>query len=172
VNNAGINTPPPRSILEVSPDSYDRVLHTNLRGSFFLTQYMAQKMIEHKTQGSILFTSSTHARIISMQPAYSASKAAIEMLVRELAVDLAQYGIRVNAVAPGSIAIRGEVERRTQFVPLGFRGVPADIAHAMIFLASKYASYITGQTLTVDGGFSLTHPPQWVRKDFVQNTPQ
>lgn len=170
VNNAGINTPGARKILEISPDAYDRVLQTNLRGPFFLAQGVAQAMIERKTPGSLLFTSSTHARIISMQPAYSASKAAIEMLVREIALDLAEYHIRVNAVAPGWIAIRGQTERTNPFIPLGYTGVPEDVAHAMVFLASKYASYITGQTLTVDGGFSLTHAPHWFKKDVFQKT--
>ncbi|HEY7417939.1 MAG TPA: SDR family oxidoreductase, partial [Ktedonobacteraceae bacterium] len=166
---AGINTPGPRQILEVSPDSYDRVLHTNLRGAFFLAQRIAQVMIEKKIQGSILFTSSTHARIISMQPAYSASKAGIEMLVKEMALDLAEYGIRVNAVAPGWIAVRESPDKRdTPFVPLGYMGDPVHIAHAMVFLASRYASYITGQTLTVDGGFSLTHNTYWYKKNMLR----
>lgn len=161
VNNAGINTPHPQRFLQVSPEAYDRVLQTNLRGSFFLTQRVAQEMIERETRGSILFTSSTHARIISMQPPYAASKAGIEMLVREIALDLADYGIRVNAVAPGWIAVRGAVPKENPFIPLGRTGDPTDIAHAMVFLASKYASYITGQTLTVDGGFSLPHMHYW-----------
>jgi NAD(P)-dependent dehydrogenase (short-subunit alcohol dehydrogenase family) len=161
VNNAGINTPHPQRFLQVTPDAYDRVLQTNVRGSFFLAQRVAQEMIARKTQGSILFTSSTHARVVSMQPPYAASKAGIEMLVREMAVDLAEYGIRVNAVAPGWIAVRGAKARENPFVPLGRTGEPIDIARAMIFLASEYASYITGQTLTVDGGFSLTHMHYW-----------
>jgi NAD(P)-dependent dehydrogenase (short-subunit alcohol dehydrogenase family) len=170
VNNAGINTPGARSTLAISPDSYDSVLQINVRGPFFLSQLVAQTMIERKTQGSILFTSSTHARVVSMQPAYSASKAAIEMLVREMALELADYGIRVNAVAPGWIAIRGETEeeRVNRIVPLGSSGTPEQIAHAMVFLASRYASYITGQTLTVDGGFSLTHSHYWFKKGFLQ----
>ncbi len=168
VNNAGINTPNATQILDLSPDSYDQVLHTNVRGPLFLTQRVAQEMINRKIPGAILFTSSTHAHIISMQPAYSASKAALEMLVREIAVDLAEYGIRVNAVAPGTIAIRGQTDRKNPFVPLGYHGVPEDIAYAMIFLASKYASYITGQVLTVDGGFSLPHMHYWFRKNPFQ----
>jgi glucose 1-dehydrogenase len=164
VNNAGINSPAPRQFLEVSADAYDRVLQTNTRGSFFLAQRVAREMIARKTRGSLLFTSSTHARIVSMQPVYSASKAAIEMLVRELALDLAVYGIRVNAVAPGWIDVRGRTERENPFIPLGYTGDPRDIAQAMVFLASPSASYITGQTLTVDGGFSLTHHHYWQEK--------
>ncbi|HEY5003101.1 MAG TPA: SDR family oxidoreductase [Ktedonobacteraceae bacterium] len=164
VNNAGVNTSGARHILEISPEAYDRVLHINLRGPFFLSQYMAQKMIESKTRGSLLFTSSTHARVISMQPAYSASKAALEMFVREAALEMAEYGIRVNAVAPGWIAVRGEAERTNPFIPLGYTGDPRDIAQAMVFLASRHASYITGQILTVDGGFSLTHSHYWFEK--------
>jgi NAD(P)-dependent dehydrogenase (short-subunit alcohol dehydrogenase family) len=164
VNNAGINSPAPRQFLEVSADAFDRVLQTNTRGSFFLAQRVAQAMIAQKTRGSILFTSSTHARVVSMQPVYSASKAAIEMLVREMALDLAEYGIRVNAVAPGWIDVRGRTDRANPAVPLGYLGDPKDIAQAMVFLASPYASYITGQTLTVDGGFSLTHHHYWHQK--------
>lgn len=164
VNNAGINTPAPAGFLDVSVEVFDRVLQTNLRGSFFLAQCVAQKMIEHKTQGTILFTSSTHAHVVSMQPVYSASKAGIEMLVRELALDLAEYGIRVNAVAPGWIDVKGLAEKTNPFIPLGYTGSPEDIAHTMVFLASRYASYITGQTLTVDGGFSLTHLHYWWKK--------
>jgi glucose 1-dehydrogenase len=161
VNNAGINSPAPQQFLEISADAYDRVLQTNTRGSFFLAQRVAQEMIARKTRGSILFTSSTHARVVSMQPVYSASKAAIEMLVREMALDLAEYGIRVNAVAPGWIDARGQAEKANPAVPLGYLGDPKDIAQAMVFLASPNASYITGQTLTVDGGFSLTHHHYW-----------
>ncbi len=169
VNNAGVNTPGPRQFLEVSAESYDRVLQTNLRGSFFLAQRMAQVMIEKKIQGSILFTSSTHARIISLQSPYSASKAGIEMLVREMALELAEYTIRVNAVAPGWIAVREPADKRaTPFVPLGYMGEPVHIAHAMVFLASRYASYITGQTLTVDGGFSLTHNAYWHKRSMLR----
>ena len=164
VNNAGVNTPGARHILEVSTEAYDRVFQTNLRGPFFLSQYMAQKMIESKTRGSLLFTSSTHARVISKQPAYSASKAALEMFVREAALEMAEYGIRVNGVAPGWIAIRGQGERDNPFIPLGYTGDPRDIAQAMVFLASRRASYITGQVLTVDGGFSLTHTHYWFEK--------
>lgn len=164
VNNAGINTPAPEGFLEVSTDAYNRVLQTNTRGPFFLAQRVAQEMIARKTRGSLLFTSSTHARVVSMQSPYSASKAAIEMLVREMALELAEFGIRVNAVAPGWINVRGYKEKSNRFVPLGYTGLPKDIAQAMVFLASSSASYITGQTLTVDGGFSLTHHHYWRKK--------
>jgi NAD(P)-dependent dehydrogenase (short-subunit alcohol dehydrogenase family) len=164
VNNAGINAPAPEQFLDVLADDYDRVLQTNVRGSFFLAQRVAREMIARHTRGSILFTSSTHARVVSMQPTYSASKAALEMLVKELALDLAEHGIRVNAVAPGWINVRGQAEQANPFIPLGYSGAPKDIAQAMVFLASPFASYITGQTLTVDGGFSLTHHHYWRKK--------
>jgi len=161
VNNAGINTPGVDRILEISPENFDFVLSTNFRGHLFLSQRVAREMIERNIKGSLLFTSSSHARVISTRPAYSASKAAIETLVREAALELAAYGIRVNAVAPGWIAIRDEQERSNHFIPLGYKGAPEDIAHAMVFLASEKASYITGQTLTVDGGFSIAHTHYW-----------
>lgn len=165
VNNAGINTPGARSFLDILPETYDSVLQTNTKGSFFLAQLVAREMVQRKIEGTILFTSSTHARIISMQPAYSASKAAIEMLVREMALELAEHGIRVNAVAPGWIKVRETTHMDNPFIPLGRTGLPEDIARAMVFLASPYASYITGQTLTVDGGFSLTHTSYWFQKN-------
>jgi 3-oxoacyl-[acyl-carrier protein] reductase len=162
VNNAGINTP--GGILEASREGSLDVLNTNLVGPFFLTQRVAKAMVGQKVQGSILFTSSVHGQITQLRPAYTTSKAALEMFVRDIALELAEYGIRVNAVAPGSIAIRGEKDRTNPYIPLGYRGIPTDIANTMIFLASSMGSYITGQTLVVDGGLSIAHAFYWAKK--------
>ncbi len=86
------------------------------------------------------------------------------MLVKEAGLALAEYGIRVNVVAPGVIATQGEIDKTNAHVPMGYNGVPEDIANAMIFLASDEASYITGQVLTVDGGFALAHTHYWIQK--------
>jgi NAD(P)-dependent dehydrogenase (short-subunit alcohol dehydrogenase family) len=90
------------------------------------------------------------------------------MFVRDIALELGDYGIRVNAVAPGAIAVRGETDRSHTYIPFGYRGTPKDVANAMIFLASEKASYITGQTLVVDGGLSLAHAFYWVEKGILK----
>jgi glucose 1-dehydrogenase len=166
VNNAGINIG--GSFLEISKEAAMSVLKTNLLEPFFLTQRVAREMVQHKTEGCILFTSSIHGQIPHLHPAYTVSKAALDMFVRDTALELADYGIRVNAVAPGAIAIRDELDRTFPLVPLGSRGTPTDIAHAMVFLASAQASYITGQILVVDGGLSLAHRLYWAKKGLLR----
>ncbi len=165
VNNAGINTR--GGIIEISREDALHVLNTNLIGPFFLTQRVAREMVHSKVRGSILFTSSIHSHVTQLHPAYTVSKAALEMFVRDIALELSEHGIRVNAVAPGGIAIRGEEDRALSIIPLGYRGIPRDIANAMVFLASEKASYITGQTLVVDGGLSLAHQYYWTAKGFL-----
>ncbi len=165
VNNAGINVG--GSFLEITREAAIGVLKTNLLGPFFLTQRVAREMIQRKKGGCILFTSSIHGQIPQLHPAYTTSKAAIDMFVRDTALELAEHGIRVNAVAPGAIAIREETDRMFPLVPLGCRGTPTDIAYAMVFLASARASYITGQTIVVDGGLSLAHRHYWAKKGLL-----
>src|SRR5260370_3393497 len=159
VNNAGINTD--GGILEMSREGALNVLNTNLVGPFFLNQRVAKEMVGRKVPGSILFTSSIHGHITQLHPAYTTSKAALEMFVRDIALELAEYGIRVNAVAPGAIAVRGEKDRANPYVPLGYKGTPTDIANTLIFLASSMAAYITGQTIVVDGVLSIANLFYW-----------
>ncbi|MBV9692003.1 MAG: SDR family oxidoreductase [Ktedonobacteraceae bacterium] len=168
VNNVGIGVHTQGGILAMSREDGVKIVRTNLVEPLFLTQRVAREMIARNIHGSILFTSSIHARVTYLDPLYTATKAALEMLVRDVAVELADYGIRVNAVAPGSIATRGQTDRTYPFVPLGYKGTPTDVAHAMVFLASQKASYITGQTLTVDGGLSLAHEAYWNKKGFLK----
>ena len=165
VNNVGINTD--GGILDIDQDEARKVFQTNLIEPFFLTQRVVRQMVEKKIKGSILFTSSVHAQITQLHPAYTATKAAIEMFVKDTALELAEYGIRVNAVAPGAIAVRSEQERSNPHVPLGYSGIPEDIGNTMVFLASEKAGYITGQTITVDGGFSLAHTHYWIRRKIL-----
>ncbi len=162
VNNAGYYQDMP--LLDGNFADVQKIFLTNIIGPYFLTQRVAREMISQKTHGSILFTSSTHARVTIMRPAYSSSKAAVEMFVRETALELAEFGIRVNAVAPGAIDIWAMENRRSEHVPMGHLGTPEDIGHAMVYLASDKALYITGQTLTVDGAFSLAHTHYWGKK--------
>ena len=165
VNNAGIGAVVLRDgLLKTNKKDALNSFNTNLIGPFFLTQRVIKEMISGKIKGNILFTSSTHSHIIRLDPVYSSTKAAIEMLVKDIAIEVADFGIRVNAVSPGAIAVRDEKDRSTEHVPLGYRGTPRDIANAMVFLASEKAGYITGQTLIVDGAFSLAHTHYWIKK--------
>ena len=166
VNNAGVQTWTP--LLDVTEAEWDLVVDTNLKGCFVCTQAAARQM---KTQGrgAIVNIGSGCNKIpFPRLVAYTASKGGIEMLTKVAAVELGPLGIRVNCVAPGAI----EVERTklevadyaatfARLAPLGRVGVPTDIADAVVFLVSDAASFVTGQTLWVDGG--LFSQPPWGR---------
>jgi len=161
INNAGINTE--HSFIKMTPEAFDEVYETNLKGHFFLAQTVARRMVANKTKGVILFTSSVHQEVVQGYPHYSSSKAAIAMLVKELAVELAPHGIRDLAVAPGGIFIgkktEGPQEANDEPTVLlgGKNGIPRDIGRAMVMLASDYWSrHITGEILTVSGGQYLS----------------
>ena len=159
VNNAGIGTSKPP--LELSEEEWDRVIDTNLKGVFFFCQRVVPIMIR-QGRGRIINISSTVAEIgmPGMAP-YCASKAGVKLLTKSLAVDLAKYGIQVNAVGPGTVetdinrsvlADPSQLQWRLTRIPLGRLGLPEEIAAAVVFLASDDATYITGQTIYVDGG--------------------
>ena len=159
VNNAGMGVAKPP--LELSEEEWDRLIDTNLKGMFFCCQKVAPIMIR-QGRGRIINTSSTVAEIgmPGMAP-YCASKAGVKLLTKALAVDLAKYGIQVNAVGPGTVetdinravlAKPSELQWRLARIPLGRLGLPEEIAATVVFLASDDASYITGQTIYVDGG--------------------
>ena len=157
VNNVGVGVDQ-GGLLHLTRENAERILTTNVLGPLLLTKRVVQEMISHQIKGVVLFTSSIHAQVIYPDPVYACTKAAIESLVRNLAFELAAYNIRVSAVSPGAIATRHHALTH-QLVPLEQRrGTPQEIANAMVFLASNQASYITGQTLIVDGGLSLVHP--------------
>jgi 3-oxoacyl-[acyl-carrier protein] reductase len=156
VNNVGVGVHQ-GGLLHVTREDAEKILTTNVLGPLLLTQRVTREMIAHQIKGVILFTSSIHAQTIYHDPVYACTKAAIESLVRNFAFELATYGIRVNAVSPGAIATHHGPTY--QLVPFEQRrGTPQEIADAMVFLASNQASYVTGQTLIVDGGLSLVHP--------------
>lgn len=149
--------------LDVSEDAFDRSFGVNVRGMFFLSQAVARHMIERKS-GVIVNVSSILAQeAVPYRTVYCATKGAVESLTKAMAMDLAEHGIRVNAVAPGFIDTQtlrsgvpgGDFIRRIEFyTPLGRLGRPAEIADAVVFLASKRATFITGQVLNVDGGIT------------------
>ena len=140
-------------------DTFDRILSRNLRYALVSCRMFASPLIEKSSPGAIVNISSIAARAIPLLAGYGAAKAGLESMSRTMAAEWGQYGIRVNAVAPGTVktprAGQGDVQEVAQRIPLQRRGEPTDIANAVLFLLSEKASYITGQTLTVDGGSTL-----------------
>lgn len=164
VNNAGVGNA--RSAHETSDADWNRFLDVNL-GTVFK---MSAAAIPHfAADGGCIVNIASIFGLVGVQGAapYSAAKAAIVGLTRQMAADYGPRGIRINAVAPGLIATAataGRIAASAQFqnvlvrrTPLGRTGTPSDIARAVAFLASEDASFITGQTLAVDGGWSTTH---------------
>lgn len=158
VNNVGITSP--SGFLGLEARDFDMVFRTNLRGPWFLTRELVRSLIGSGDGGSVLFVSSVHDTHLRLHPHYSASKAAIAMLVRELAYELAPHGIRVNALSPGWIRTKDvdtEPSRRfIERIPAGRPGEPDDVARmAIVLLSSEWSSYVTGANFVVDGGLSL-----------------
>lgn len=166
VNNAGHGGGAP--VHELSMDVWDRVLRTNLYGPFLCSRAVARRFIEQGEGGRIINISSVHEEACTAGGApYCVSKAGVRNLTRTQALELGGYGITVNDIAPGMIltpmnqrAIDND-EYRNQAeakIPLQHAGVPADIAHMALFLATELASYCTGSTFFVDGGWMLSWP--------------
>lgn len=157
INNAGITSD--ASLLKMSSEQFEKVIDINLKGVFFMTKYAATHMAENN-YGRIINTSSIVGLYGNFgQTNYAASKSGVIGMTKTWARELGRKGITVNAVAPGFIAtdmigtvpekILNTIKERT---PLGRLGTPADIARAYLFLASDDAEFITGITLSVDGG--------------------
>lgn len=152
INNVGFGFA--KHFFDTTSENFDQVFSVNLKGPFFLTQRIATKM----GQGdSILFITSIHATNPSLDPTYDGSKAAINSLVTNLALELAPKGVRVNAIAPGHIDTKNETPRVQEDVPLGkAAGKPSNIADAALFLSdADSASYITGVILPVTAGLHI-----------------
>ena len=160
VNNAGIT----RDILamRMKRKDWDDVLTTNLTGAFLMTQAVMSQMVKNRWGRVINITSVVGETGQAGQANYAASKAGLIGLTKSLARELASRSITVNAVAPGyietamtSVLTDEQKNAMTQHIPLGCAGTDADIAHAVTFLASEQASYITGHTLDVNGGMFM-----------------
>ncbi len=162
INNAGLY--PLAGLLTMAATEWDAVIAANLRSAFLCTQAVARQMIEQGSGGAIVNITSIEAENPAPNHShYSAAKAGVFMLTRSAAAELGRHGIRVNAVAPGLIWREGlerdwpdGVNRYLAAAPLGCLGMPEDVADACLFLASPAARWITGASLTVDGGV-LTH---------------
>jgi NAD(P)-dependent dehydrogenase (short-subunit alcohol dehydrogenase family) len=165
-NNAGISGGV-GDIFAYTPEDWDRIMNVNLKSAFFLAQKVARVMIDQGSGGRILNTASTSAFISSSRPIvpYDISKAGMRQLTVSLAAHLVDYGINVNAIAPGTIdtdlgagtvdpAVRRAMQekRAQEKIPMKRLGQPEDLVGAAIFLVSDEAAYVTGHTLVVDGG--------------------
>lgn len=167
VNNAGQGGGAP--VHELDPAVWDRVLKTNLYGPFYCARLAGRRMVDRGEGGRIINISSVHEEACTAGAApYNVSKAGLRNLTRTQAAELAPHGITVNDIAPGMILtpMQRRVKQDPEYLPAAEAqiparraGQPADIAHMALFLASDAASYCTGSTFFVDGGWMLTWPP-------------
>jgi 3-oxoacyl-[acyl-carrier protein] reductase len=174
VNNAGIGGPS-SPVIDTPPEAFRRVLEVNLVGPFLMARACAREMIARGAAGSIVNLGSIFGQQgVANGAAYCASKGGVALLTHSLALELAPHRIRVNTVAPGNmltemhlddlrvraaeqgVQLEHEVERVRATIPLGRHGTGDDVAGAVAWLASSDASYVTGQTIGVNGGVLLT----------------
>jgi len=151
--------------LSYSPAQFQRVMNVNMNGSFFLAQYAARHMKAQHEKGSILFMSSvTGHQAHKNLAAYSMTKAAIEMLAKNLVIELSAYGITVNAIAPGATLTERTMNdanyKKTwaEITPMGRAAEVNDIVNAALFFVSPSSRHITGQSLIIDGGWTSVSP--------------
>ena len=148
-----------------TPENFQRVMNVNMNGSFFLSQQAAKQMKEQKEKGTILLMSSvTGHQAHKNLAAYSMTKAAIEMLAKNLVTELSPFGITINAIAPGATLTERTLDDDTykqtweRITPIGKAAEVSDIVNAALFLVSPKSGHITGQTIIVDGGWTSVSP--------------
>jgi glucose 1-dehydrogenase len=166
VNNAGIETR--TSILDTTPDDFDKVLNVNLRGVFFATQYAAKQMIAQGGGGRVINISSVHEDWpMPNNTPYCVAKGGVRMLTRTAGVELAPHGVSIVTVGPGAVAtpINDSTMNNPELlaklnaaIPMGRMAQPEEIAKLVAFLASDSASYITATTIFADGGIMQSSP--------------
>jgi NAD(P)-dependent dehydrogenase (short-subunit alcohol dehydrogenase family) len=164
-NNAGVYLE--KLAEDTSEEEWDRVLDINLKGVFFVTKYAIPHM-KRQRSGAIINNSSDAGLVGNRTcPAYCASKGALTIMSKAMALDYAKYGIRVNTVNPGCIDtpmlaqearasgdVRAYMKRTREDHPIGRVGTPEEVAHAVLFLASEEAGFVTGAALSIDGGLT------------------
>jgi NAD(P)-dependent dehydrogenase (short-subunit alcohol dehydrogenase family) len=167
-NNAGIMPADDASILDTSPEAWDRVLAVNAKGVFLCCRHGIPHLLE-RGGGSVINVASFVALVgaATSQIAYTASKGAVLSMTRELAVEFARQGVRVNALCPGPVETPllmrlfaedpAAYERRRVHLPMGRLAKPEEIARGALFLASDDSSYVTGTTFLVDGGLTAAY---------------
>lgn len=163
VNNAGINSK--KEFVDVTDEDFESIIHTNIKSVFSISREVVKIMKNHGGGNIVNISSMASQYGIPKVIAYTASKGAIEAMTRAMAVELAQYNIRVNCVAPGFIktkmsakALDSDPERKNKVLsrtPMGILGEPSDIADAVFYFASSEAKFVTGTILPVDGGNSI-----------------
>ena len=176
VCNAGISRG--GSVMELTDEFLELMINLDYKSYLLMASYAAQYMVDHDVKGNIIFITSTHGeRAYAFDVVYGSLKAGLNRSVQSLACELGNYGIRVNAVAPGYTRVRDnksvdpnfnvngmtydELREKTGgMIPLAREGTPADIGDAVVFLASEDAKYITGITVKVDGGLILPGMPE------------
>jgi NAD(P)-dependent dehydrogenase (short-subunit alcohol dehydrogenase family) len=162
VNNAGISNR--KAAVDITPQEWETVMQTNLTGTFFMCQQMGRHLVGSGRPGSIVNMASTHGVVgMAERLIYGTSKAAIIHMTKMLAIEWAQYGIRVNAVAPGTVETPSRAafladpktrETMLKRVPLHRFATAEEVAAAVRYLVSPGAAYITGHTLMLDGGLT------------------
>jgi 3-oxoacyl-[acyl-carrier protein] reductase len=154
------------SFLDYREEDFDTVMNTNLKGTYFTAQAAARRMIAQGMGGRIILTSSVAGiQAVRYLSAYSMTKGGIQMLARNLVLELSPHGITINVVAPGAIVNERNLTDDPQYethwaelIPVRRAGLPQDIAAAVLFLASDEAGFITGTTIAVDGGWTAYGP--------------
>lgn len=167
VNNAAI-TPPSHSFLELKEEIWDRTIDINLKGVFLCSQRVAREMIKQNIKGKIINISSVCGFLVQRGLVhYNASKSGLNSMTKTMCLELSPYGITVNCIAPGAVEVDRTrdglrdpscSEKWQNIIPVGRWGQPEDIGRVVVFLASDDASFISGETIYVDGGQSVQLP--------------
>jgi NAD(P)-dependent dehydrogenase (short-subunit alcohol dehydrogenase family) len=164
LNNAGTNIR--KNVVDMPDEDWHTIMDTNVKGAFLVARAVARQMVRQGFGTIINMSSMSAASAEPTKAVYAASKGAIALLTKGLALELAPHGIRVNAIAPGYMltslvkgALDADPERKQRVlarIPLGRLGVPEEIGGALVFLASEAARYITGATIAIDGGWTAS----------------